>query len=352
MCLSISRGEITLPDFKSIIEGKKYDFLRIDPRLGKNIILLGVSGSYGYGTNREGSDIDLRGIALNGRADLLGLDSFEQFEDRITDTVIFSFMKIIGLLMNCNPNTIEILGLDDDQYVIKSVMGQELLDNKALFLSKRAAASFGHYAGSQLRRLQNAIARDSLTQSEREKHILNSVNNALNDFNDRHKSYNGSTIRLYIDDAVTDGFDTEIFVDGEFRHYPLRQYNEMINTLTNVIRDYSKIGERNKKKDDRHLNKHAMHLIRLFMMGINILEKGEIKTRMKGDDLKLLLDIRDGKYMSESKLIPEFFEIVGDFERRFEEAADRSCLPSEPDKEAIAELVESFNYRAVTGDIR
>ncbi|MBR3461413.1 MAG: nucleotidyltransferase domain-containing protein, partial [Clostridiales bacterium] len=66
---------MTLPDFKSIIEGKKYDFLRTDPRLGKNIILLGVSGSYGYGTNREGSDIDLRGIALNGRADLLGLDS-------------------------------------------------------------------------------------------------------------------------------------------------------------------------------------------------------------------------------------------------------------------------------------
>ena len=137
-------------DFKQLIEGNQYDFLRTDPRLGKNIILLGVSGSYGYGTNRDGSDVDLRGIALNGKSDLLGLDNFEQFEDRITDTVIFSFMKIIGLLMNCNPNTIEILGLDDDQYVIKNGMGQELLDNRGLFLSKRAVASFGHYAGSQI----------------------------------------------------------------------------------------------------------------------------------------------------------------------------------------------------------
>lgn len=341
-----------MQDFKQLIEGNQYDFLRTDPRLGKNIILLGVSGSYGYGTNRDGSDVDLRGIALNGKSDLLGLDTFEQFEDRITDTVIFSFMKIIGLLMNCNPNTIEILGLDDDQYVIKNGMGQELLDNRGLFLSKRAVASFGHYAGSQLRRLQNAIARDSLTQSEREKHIMNSVTNALNDFNTRHKDYNGSKIRLYIDEAVTDDLDTEIFVDGEFYHYPLRQYNEMINTLTNVIRDYSKVGERNKKKDDRHLNKHAMHLIRLFMMGINILENGEIATRMKGDNLKLLLDIRDGKYMVESKLIPEFFEIVGDYERRFEEAANKTYLPDEPDIEAIAKLAESFNYRAVTGDIK
>ena len=78
--------------FKSLIERKEYDFLRTDPRLGKNIILLGVSGSYGYGTNRDGSDVDLRGIALNGRSDLLGLDTFEQVEDRTIDTVIFSLL--------------------------------------------------------------------------------------------------------------------------------------------------------------------------------------------------------------------------------------------------------------------
>ena len=91
-------------DFKSLIEGKEYNFLRTDPRLGKNIILLGVSGSYGYGTNRDGSDVDLRGIALNGKSDLLGLDTFEQFEDRITDTVIFSFMKVIRLSINNVPS--------------------------------------------------------------------------------------------------------------------------------------------------------------------------------------------------------------------------------------------------------
>ena len=105
-------------DIKALIEKQEYDFLRNDPRLGDRIILLGLSGSYGYGTDREGSDIDLRGIALNGRSDLLGLDVFEQFEDRATDTVIFSLKKIVGLLMNCNPNTIEILGLDDEPFAL------------------------------------------------------------------------------------------------------------------------------------------------------------------------------------------------------------------------------------------
>ena len=117
-------------DFRELLNTSEYDFLRTDPRLGKRIMLLGLSGSYGYGTNREGSDIDFRGVTLNLPSDILGLTTFEQFEDRKTDTVIYGFNKLIGLLLNCNPNTIEILGLYDDQYLIKSPLGQELLDHK------------------------------------------------------------------------------------------------------------------------------------------------------------------------------------------------------------------------------
>ena len=159
-------------NFQELLQTKEYGFLRSEPRLGDRIILLGISGSYGYGTNREGSDVDFRGVTLNLPSDLIGLTTFEQFEDRKTDTVIYSFNKLISLLINCNPNIIELLGLDDDQYYIKSELGQKLLDKRSLFLSKRAAASFGHYADAQLRRLQNAIARDSMSQTEREQHII------------------------------------------------------------------------------------------------------------------------------------------------------------------------------------
>lgn len=43
----------------------EYDFLRTNPRFGKRIILMGLGGSYAYGTNNENSDIDFRGITLN-----------------------------------------------------------------------------------------------------------------------------------------------------------------------------------------------------------------------------------------------------------------------------------------------
>ena len=37
-------------DFRMLLDTKEYEFLRTNPRLGSRIMLLGVSGSYGYGT--------------------------------------------------------------------------------------------------------------------------------------------------------------------------------------------------------------------------------------------------------------------------------------------------------------
>ena len=338
-------------DFRKLLDTKEYEFLRTNPRLGSRIMLLGVSGSYGYGTNREGSDIDFRGVTLNLPSDLIGLTSFDQYEDDGTDTVIYSFNKLVGLLLNCNPNTIEILGLDEDQYVIRTMVGQELLDHRQLFLSKRAAASFGHYAEAQLRRLQNAIARDTLPQPSREEHILKSVNHTLDDFNRRQQEEYKTDANLYIDAAETEGLETEIFLDADFRHYPLRRYTDMMNALHAVIRDYDKIGKRNHKKDDNHLNKHAMHLVRLFMMGIDILAEGEIRTHRPETDLQLLRSIRNGDYMVGSVLTPAFYEIVADYEQRFHEAETHSFLPDQPDMKAVGAFVESINRRVVTGEI-
>ena len=307
-------------NFKALLQSPEYEFIRTEPRLGDRIMLLGVSGSYGYGTNREGSDVDLRGVTLNMPSDLIGLTSFEQFEDRKTDTVVYSFNKMVSLLLNCNPNTIEILGLDDDQYLIRSAPGQELLDHRGLFLSKRAAASFGHYA-----------------------------EHALDDFNRRNDEPYKTNARLYIDKAQTEGLETEIFLDADFRRYPLRHYNDLMNTLNAVVRDYDKIGKRNHKKDDNHLNKHAMHLVRLFMMGIDILEKREIRTHRCGEDLALLRSIRDGAYMRDSVLTAEFYEIVADYERKFREAEKYSPLPDNPDMEKIEEFVERINRCVVEG---
>ena len=342
--------ENSMIDFKQLMNTSEYDFLRTEKRLGNRIILLGLGGSYAYGTCNENSDIDFRGITLNMPSDLIGLTEFEQYEDANTDTVFYSFNKIVRLLLDCNPNTCEILGLDEDQYLIKSKLGQELLDHKGIFLSKRAAKSFGGYAGAQLRRLQNAIARDSMPQTEKEQHILRSVRNALVDFERRYSSFDRGSIRLYIDRSENPELETEIYMDADYRHMPLRDYESMWAAMHSVVKDYDKIGKRNRKKDDNHLNKHAMHLIRLFMMAVDILEKGEINTNRR-HDLDLLMKIRSGGFRKEDGTFDsEFYDILADFEERLQTATRESMLPDNPDMEKVGAFVEYVNRRSIEGD--
>jgi len=294
--------------------------------------------------------VDFRGVAMQKPSDILGLTEFDQYVDNQTDTVIYGFNKLVRLLLDCNPNSCEIIGLPREKYMILSPLGEELLENQSLFLSKRAIKSFGGYASAQLRRLQNAIARDSLPQTDREKHILNSVQNAMDDFNRRNPRVGSGTVRLYIDDAVTPDLDTEIFVDANYQHLPLRNYNAMLDTLRCVVRDYDKIGHRNHKKDANHLNKHAMHLIRLLMTVIDILEKHTVIT-CRQEDLPLLMKIRNGGFMLEdSTMSPEFYEILDQYEHRFQEAAESTTLPDNPDMTKVGRFMEKINRHAVMED--
>ncbi len=338
-------------EYQEILRQREYGFIETNEHLGRHVILLGLAGSYSYGTNIRTSDIDIRGIALNQKSDLIGLTRFEQYVDEDTDTVIYGFNKVVGLLLSCNPNTIELLGLKPEHYLYLSDIGRLLLDNRRLFLSKRAIQSFGGYADAQLRRLQNALARDTFPQTEKERHIFNSVRNAMHDFNHRYGHFENGSLELYIDKAVNPELETEIFVNASMTHYPLRDYCGMWNTMANVIRDYEKVGKRNKKKDDLHLNKHAMHLIRLFMMALDILEKGEINTYREKEH-GLLMDIRSGKYRKEDGAFHEsFYEMLSDFEKKLHYAAEHTDLPEEPDMAKVQELVMAINERVVRDEI-
>ena len=58
-------------NIKQKLKSKDYEFLRDNENLGNNILLLGLSGSYAYGTNIDASDIDIRGVATNSNDNIL-----------------------------------------------------------------------------------------------------------------------------------------------------------------------------------------------------------------------------------------------------------------------------------------
>ena len=157
---------------------------------------------------------------------------------------------------------------------------------------------------------------------------------------------NGSIV-LYTDESPREDLDREIFADIQLKKYPVREFNSVINDLTNVIGTYEKLNHRNHKKDDEHLNKHAMHLIRLCLLCLDILEKEDIVT-YRGDDLPLLMSIRKGDYQLEDGTYrPEFFEMVSDFEKRLNYAKQNTSLPDNPDMKKVEEFVMSVNRRAI-----
>lgn len=332
---------------KALLNGPEYSFLRTNEHLGDKVMFLTLGGSYAYGTNVASSDIDIRGCALNSSTDLLGLSNFEQVIDNATDTVIYGFNKLISLLVKCNPNTIEMLGCKPDHYFYINDIGREMIDNRKMFLSRRAAQSFGGYAISQLRRLENAVARDRSSQTMKENHILASMKNALHSFEDRYAAFDYGNMILYTDQSQREGFDSEVFADVHLERYPIRDFNSIMNDLTNIIKTYDKLNHRNHKKDFEHLNKHAMHLVRLYLMAIDILEKEEIIT-YRGDDLPLLHSIRAGKYQNEDGTYrSEFFEMISEYELKLKYARENTNLPEHPNMKQVQEFVMSVNRRAI-----
>ena len=73
-------------DFKQLMNSEEYDFLRTNERFGNRIMLLGLGGSYAYGTNNDNSDIDFRGVTLQMPSDLLGLTEVQKEEYRAGTT--------------------------------------------------------------------------------------------------------------------------------------------------------------------------------------------------------------------------------------------------------------------------
>lgn len=332
------------------LKSTEYDILRESINLGGNIIILTLGGSYAYGMEQDSSDLDIRGISLNSKAEILLGEDFEQVVDSNTDTVIYSFNKMLQLLTNNNPNTIELLGCKSEHYLYLSDIGKSLLENRKMFLSKTCIHTFGGYAQAQLRRMENKSAR-LIGQTEREEYILRSINNAQYYFKNRFYPQENGNIKLYIDSSFQEGYDSEIFMDISLTHYPLRDWAGMWNEMKAIISSYNKIGKRNERAVSHDkLGKHMAHLIRLYLMCIDILEKEEIIT-YRAAEHDLLMYIRNGGYLDKNRQpTAEFYDLLNEYEKRFDYAKENTSLPDVPDYKRINEFKMEINERIVKGE--
>lgn len=329
------------------LKSEEYDFLRDDIHLGKNIILLVLSGSIASGTDDVNSDIDIRGVTLDIPQDLIGRGSikdngksrkFEQYVEPVTDTVIYSLSKFIELALAGNPNILEIFGVKEEHIIYINDKGKLLMNNRKCFYSKAVVQTFAGYADSQLRKLENALARDRVPQARKEEHIKNSVERFIYSASSMFQKFDiKASFDLSLSESNKSEYDKELYIDIHLNKYPLRDFNGIIREMTAIVREYDKnhLNHRNNKKSDRKLNKHAMQLIKYYLIGTEIVATGDFCTYREKEH-ELLMKIKHGEYMlPDGSYDKSFGKIVDGLRDSFNAAVQKTKLPDQPDYDCV-----------------
>lgn len=309
-------------------------------------ILKVYRGSHSYGTNHEDSDIDFGGICIPPKEYILGFDNFEQWEckdyksypgykegNNKAEVTIFSLHKFVNLAFNCNPNIVEHLFIDPKHIVHCDEFGQMLLNNRELFLTKRAKHTFGGYAYSQLKRLTNKLP-------------LNELKQRIGNLNEQKRNYNIYLTKVeYKLEILKGGIESITDNDAEKIIALTNEINDYKNRINIIDEEINKIQEEMGKGQHKHVGshkdlieqygfdvKHGLHLIRLLLMGIEILDTGHLSVLRPERDY--LLAIRNGEYTLE--------QVKSHAEKLFiqlDEAYNNSKLPHSPDRDKINELL-------------
>ncbi len=132
-----------------------------------------------------------------------------------------------------------------------------------------------------------------------------------------------------------------------FSGYATAQFHRLENKSGGIA-----LGKRNKNAIlHNKIGKHMMHLIRLYLMCLDILEKGEIVTYREAEH-DLLMSIRNGAFLnSKSQPTDDFFALVNDYKIKLEYAEKNTDLPENPDYRRIREFVMSVNEKVVVKKI-
>ncbi len=292
----------------------------------KHTIFKTLHGSWAYGTNTPESDLDIRGVAVAPIEYYFSpFKKFEQYEPKKTeenDQVIYNINKFIQLSSNCNPNSLEILFVDPVDYLFVSPVGEILLANRDLFISKKVKYTMSGYAHSQFNRLKlhkNYLLNPPKKKPERTDYGLSTVS-----------KMSQSEIGAY----------EHVIAGGEELPENIMVLLHKEKQYAHAKREWDQYENWKKTRNPKRAameakfgfdGKHALHLVRLMKMAKEILEgKGLI---VKRPDAEELLEIKNGKWTYDQ--LEEWFHQK---DKELDSIYEQSTLPWGPDLTKLEEL--------------
>ncbi len=337
----------------------------------ENLILKTVAGSRAYGTNRPESDIDERGIFVAPIQNYINIDSpkIEQIQYEINDVVYFELSKYMKLLLEQNPNVVELLWTDKSDILYCNEFGKLLIDNRSEFLSIKIKESFVGYAMAQLKRikghnkwLNNPQPKDAPQEKDYTSIVWNYTENknynkhvphqgfiALSLGNDIFSLWNNEkfqTKRNWIDKngkilslskEELESFNSNNYSPDLIIKFNRTQYENQYNNWKGYW-----VWKENRNEKRALLEnqfgydvKHAMHLIRLLRSGRDILKDGYVPVKRKDKDF--LLSILHGE-LSYEQIVEESENLL----KEVEHYSLQTKLPKEPNKKIAEEICISI----------
>jgi predicted nucleotidyltransferase len=290
-----------------------------------------VHGSRAYGTHTEESDTDTKGVCIAPKEYMLSVHkTFEQHETRDPDSVVYEIRKFCKLASQCNPNIIEVLYCDKKHILTMDSIGEELRENRDLFLSKMAKNGFVGYAHSQLKRLKNH-----------------------REWNDRPPKHPGTAPAgipkgevKKIDDYCNFKYDrypkNEDLVKAK-AHFGMQKSMQWFHAKTYYlnIANYKKYKHWKENRNPERAamekkfgydTKHAYHCIRLLRMGVEIFESGDVLVHRP--DAEELLQIRNGEWPYD-RILEEADEAIREIDHL---SVKSEVLPDTVDMEKVDAL--------------
>lgn len=260
-----------------------------------------VVGSTAYGTNTPTSDIDLKGICIPPIEYYFGSRTFEQ-QEFTADHTVFSLKKFVHLAQDANPNILEMLFTKEEHIKTQTIWGESLRANRDMFLSKKARHTFGGYAHAQLQRIKG-----------HRKWIM---------FKETEPKPEDFVIKKTRLDSQKNVISYDHFQEEQYKG-ALRRWNQYLGWKKERNPTRAELEEK-----FGYDTKHAMHLIRLLRMGVEILEHGIVLTYRP--DCAELMQIRNGLWPYD-----DLIKYAEDMDLKLQKLYDTSKLPHAPNAEKI-----------------
>lgn len=333
----------------------------------QNLIWRVVSGSRAYKTCTLTSDEDIRGIFILPRDLVINpFVNVEQVMDKTNDVQIYELQKFLLLLVDNNPNIMELLWVPDRCVQYKHPIMQRLLESRDLFLSKKCRHTFSGYAMAQLKRIKSHEKWINNPQPEEPPRLMDFVR--VVDAKTGFEVTDGSLLRATATKVNEHVYKLWYDFTGQFGktffEYPDQDQPNYIDIDMKKIKaagstlefcgfafvnleefkrqhtDWKQYWEWKKNRNEARAvleekynydTKHAMHLVRLLRMGVEILSEGQVLVERP--DAEELMDIRNGKWTYD-----EVTEYATMMDAKMGEMYEKSSLPRAVDRDVVAKI--------------